>query len=66
MENYYQDLLQKERDNFQMVLSEQSVKCQPSQEYQEKMKELERRSLYLDRSLELIEEMKEKFSHLEG
>ena len=30
------------------------------------MKELEKRSVYLDRSLELIEEMKLKFMHFES
>ena len=46
--------------------SEERVKRETEAKFQERIQELEKRSLYLDRSLELIEEMKRKFGHFEG
>jgi len=41
--------------------SEARVKAETEQRFQARIQELEKRSAYLDRSLELIEDMKAKF-----
>ncbi len=45
---------------------EERTKREVEDQYQVKLKALESKASYLDRSLELIEEMKEKFQHFEG
>eukprot|EP00347_Sterkiella_histriomuscorum_P000152 403376971 len=46
--------------------SEDRVKRETEQKFQQKIHELEKRSIYLDRSLELIEDMKYKFKNVEN
>lgn len=45
---------------------EDKFKYELDQRYQSRLNELEKRSLYLDRSLELIEELKSKFVSYES
>jgi len=45
--------------------SEERVKKETEAKLMSKILELEKRSKYLDRSLELIEDMKRKFKHVE-
>lgn len=54
--------------NLSNIIKEKEMIIQKEIEskYIDKIKELEKRSDYLDRSLELIEEMKYKFQHFEN
>jgi len=45
---------------------EDKIKYEMEQKYQQRIQDLERRSLYLDRSLDLIEEMRQKFEAYES
>jgi len=68
VEAYYQELLRKEREQWQHQMQDQITQSRRELElhYEGKIQGLEERSKCLDKSLDLLKEMKSKFGTFEA